>query len=115
MAAVSVKAGLSRSAVQKICERLEAGEGDTGIESLAGIAGAMGVRLVWLLYGDSPPGTVLLRSLPGWVDAAREAAERFGADPVVIEAVGGWHLHEAPAHVDGIFVAALTRVWRAGA
>lgn len=115
LAQLSAEAGLSRSGVQKICDRLDKSLGDVGLDSLTGIARAMGVSLVWLLYGDNPPGAVLLRSLPGWAEAAREAAERFGADPAVVEAVGGWHLHEAPARVDGIFVAALTRVWRAGA
>lgn len=115
MVQLSVLAGLSRSGVQKVCDRLERDLGDTGLESLVGIAKAMEVSLVWLLYGDHPPGKILLRSLPRWPDAAREAIERLGADPAVVEAVGEWHVHAAPEHLDGIAVAALTRVWRAGA
>lgn len=109
---LSRRAGLSPSGAQKIADRLETDAGDVGLDSLTGIARAMGVSLVWLLYGDNPPDKVLLRALPGWPEAAREAVQRLGADPTVVEAVGGWHLHEAPAQLDGILVAALARTWR---
>jgi len=115
MRELSRKAGLSPGLAQKVADRLETDAGDVGLDTLTALAGAMGVSLVWLLYGDTPPDKVLLRALPGWQNAAREAVERLGADPATVEAVGGWHLHAAPERLDGILVAALARIWRSGA
>lgn len=111
---LSRQAGLSPSTAQKICDRFETDAGDVGLDSLSSLAKAMGVSLVWLLYGDHPPDKIVLRTLPGWESAAREAVERLRADPAVVEAIGGWHLHEAPPRIDAIFVASLARTWTAG-
>jgi transcriptional regulator with XRE-family HTH domain len=108
---LSKRAILSASTAQKVCDRLERDEGDVGLDTLDSLAKAMGVTLVWLLYGDNPPDTILLRALPGWKEAAREAIDRLGADPAQVELIGGWHLHEAPTRLDGIFVASLARAW----
>jgi transcriptional regulator with XRE-family HTH domain len=111
---MSRRAGLSPSGVQKIVDRLEKHAGDVGLDSLVGIAHAMGMTLIGLLHGDHPPGGVVLRSLPGWQEAAAVAVDRFAVEPRTVEAIGGWLVHAAPAHLDGIFVAALARAWSSG-
>lgn len=92
-----------------VLRQLEEGDAAIGLPERAALAKAMGKTLKWLEYGDEPPPGVYLRDLPGWAAAAEEAVSRLDVAPELVEAMATWKVHDRPARIDALAIAALAR------
>jgi lambda repressor-like predicted transcriptional regulator len=106
---LSSSAGLNPSQLGGILVRLDNGQ-HVAASILAAVAKAMGRTSEWLLTGADPDG-VRLRDVPGWAEAAAQAADRYTLRADAIEAVGDWRMPTAPKRIDAAFVAAIARAW----
>ncbi len=84
-------------------------EGAIGIKLAQSVAKARGQPLEDLLAGA--PAARLYSDLPGWADAAREAAEHGEASAAIV-AVGRWPASMALLRAEWRFVADLAALWR---
>lgn len=108
---LSRRAGLSETTAQKVCNSLENGDGDVGLETLTALAAAMDRPLKWLLFGEQEPASTF-GDQPGWNESAREAVERFGADAAIVKSLGAAPVFLPPPKVDVLFVVELAKLWR---
>jgi len=104
--ALSESLGWHRTVLSTTLRRLDSGGGLT-TPILERLEVALGRPSQWILTGVEPAG-VRLADCPGWEEAAKTAADRWGIAPERIAEVGEGRLPRAVRYVDAALIRALS-------
>jgi hypothetical protein len=102
----SERMGWTRTVLSTLLRRIDEGGAlrDETVDKLELVLGKPGQ---WIRTGEEPPG-VRLADCPGWAEAARIAAERWGLTPAQIALVGDGRMPQAVRFVDPSLIRSLS-------